>query len=69
MGDFKLIALVISNGDRNNVVNASIKTSYLELRFTVLNLTVNMRLSQQLQDRDSQQQKECLFLQFEKDII
>jgi hypothetical protein len=49
MGDFRQIAPVITNGDRTDVVNASIKSSYLWSKFKILHLTTNMRLSQQEQ--------------------
>ena len=59
MGDFRQIAPVISNGDRNDIVNASIKTSYLWTKFTVLNLSINMRLSHQSSNElDTQLQKQ-----------
>lgn len=44
MGDFRQIAPVIKNGDRQDIVNASIKSSYLWPSFTILKLTINMRL-------------------------
>jgi len=44
MGDFRQIAPVIKNGDRQQIVNASIKSSSLWSKFTILHLTINMRL-------------------------
>lgn len=44
MGDFRQIAPIINNGDRQEIVNASIKMSRLWPQFTILHLTVNMRL-------------------------
>jgi len=58
MGDFRQIAPVISNGDRVDIVNASIKTSYLWSKFTVLSLSINMRLTQQITEYDTRMQKQ-----------
>jgi len=58
IGDFRQIAPVISNGDRVDTVNASIKTSYLWSKFTDLNLSVNMRLVQQSNENVALLQKE-----------
>jgi len=44
MGDFRQIAPVIKNGDRQDIFNACIKNSYLWPSFQVLKLTKNMRL-------------------------
>lgn len=46
MGDFRQIAPVITNGDRHQIVEASIKSSSLWSKFTILHLTINMRLMQ-----------------------
>jgi len=46
MGDFRQIAPVIKNGERQQIVNASIKSSTLWSKFTILHLTINMRLLQ-----------------------
>jgi len=46
MGDFRQIAPVIKNGERQQIVNASIKSSSLWSKFTILHLTINMRLLQ-----------------------
>ena len=46
MGDFRQIAPVIQNGDRQQIVNASIKSSTLWSKFSILHLTINMRLMQ-----------------------
>ncbi|GJW38058.1 DNA helicase PIF1, ATP-dependent [Tanacetum coccineum] len=43
-GDFRQILPVITNGDRHDVVNATINSSYLWKKCTVLRLTVNIRL-------------------------
>nr|GEX54530.1 ATP-dependent DNA helicase PIF1-like [Tanacetum cinerariifolium] len=43
-GDFRQILPVITNGGRQDVVNATINSSYLWEKCTVLRLTVNMRL-------------------------
>ena len=45
MGDFRQIAPVVPNGDRHATVDASIKSSPLWRLFTVLNLTIHMRLT------------------------
>ena len=45
MGDFRQIAPVVPNGDRHATVDASIKSSPLRRLFTVLNLTIHMRLT------------------------
>jgi len=55
MGDFRQIAPVIPNGDRQQIVNASIKSSLLWNKFTILHLTINMRLMQN--QNNNQQQK------------
>ena len=44
-GDFRQILPVIPNGSRQDVVHASINSSYLWEHCTVMRLTVNMRLS------------------------
>ncbi|GJY56098.1 ATP-dependent DNA helicase PIF1-like protein [Tanacetum coccineum] len=44
LGDFRQILPVIPNASRNDVVHATINSSYLWKKCTVLNLTVNMRL-------------------------
>jgi len=46
MGDFRQIAPIINNGDRQEIVNASIQSSPLWQHFTILHLTINMRLLQ-----------------------
>ncbi|GJT93726.1 ATP-dependent DNA helicase RRM3-like protein, partial [Tanacetum coccineum] len=43
-GNFRQILPVITNGSRQNVVNATINASYLWQKCTILRLTVNMRL-------------------------
>ncbi|GKA60841.1 ATP-dependent DNA helicase PIF1-like protein [Tanacetum coccineum] len=43
-GDFRQILPVITNGGRQDVVNATISASYMWDKCTVLRLTVNMRL-------------------------
>nr|GEZ80871.1 hypothetical protein CTI12_AA250730 [Tanacetum cinerariifolium] len=43
-GDFRKILPVITNGGRQDVVNATINSFYLWEKYTVLRLTVNMRL-------------------------
>jgi len=58
MGDFRQIAPVITNGDRTDIVNASIKSSYLWAKFVVLNLTINMRLFQHVNDNENQLQQQ-----------
>jgi len=47
MGDFRQIAPVVPGGNRDDIVNASIKASPHWTRFTKLFLTKNMRLDQQ----------------------
>jgi len=54
MGDFRQIAPVITNGDRNQIVNASIKSSPLWGKFKILNLTINMRLLQTVNNTEQQ---------------
>jgi len=54
MGDFRQIAPVIANGDRKQIVNASIKSSLLWEKFTILNLTINMRLMQSVHNMEQQ---------------
>jgi hypothetical protein len=54
MGDFRQIAPVITNGDRSQIVNASIKSSRLWEKFIILNLSVNMRLMQNQQNNEQQ---------------
>jgi len=54
MGDFRQIAPVITNGDRKQIVNASIKSSLLWEKFTILNLTINMRLLQSVDNAEQQ---------------
>jgi hypothetical protein len=44
-GDFRQILPVIPKGRRENIVNASIKRSYLWNHFEIIKLTENMRLS------------------------
>jgi len=57
MGDFRQIAPVIKNGDRLDIVNASIITSYLWPNFTKLRLTINMRLNQHENEQEKNLQK------------
>jgi hypothetical protein len=54
MGDFRQIAPVITNGDRSQIVNASIKSSRLWEKFIILTLSVNMRLMQNQTNNDNQ---------------
>jgi hypothetical protein len=54
MGDFRQIAPVITNGDRQQIVNASIKSSSLWTKFTILHLTINMRLMQNQSNTEQQ---------------
>jgi hypothetical protein len=54
MGDFRQIAPVITNGDRQQIVNASIKSSSLWSKFTILHLTINMRLIQNSNNTEQQ---------------
>jgi hypothetical protein len=56
MGDFRQIAPVITNGERQQIVNASIKSSSLWSKFTILHLTINMRLMQNQNNNDQQRQ-------------
>ena len=44
-GDFRQVLHVISNGSRQDIVHASINSSYLWEHCTMMKLTVNMRLS------------------------
>jgi ATP-dependent DNA helicase PIF1 len=44
-GDFRQVLLVIPNGSRQDIVHASINSSYLWEHCTVMRLTVNLRLS------------------------
>lgn len=62
MGDFRQIAPIVANGDRLEIVNASIKTSSLWSQFNILHLTVNMRLSQNGQNNDRQKEYGDLIL-------
>ena len=55
MGDFRQIAPIIQNGDRQQIVLASIKSSKLWSKFTILHLTINMRLLQN--DSNTEQQR------------
>ena len=57
MGDFRQIAPVITNGERADIVNVSIITSYLWAKFTILNLSINMRLAHQNNEHDALQQR------------
>lgn len=57
MGDFRQIAPVVTNGDRKDIVNASIKASHLWSQFSIFNLTINMRLSQQLDENENNLQR------------
>lgn len=45
-GDFRQILPVVPGGSRSEIVNASLKSSYIWQYCTVLKLTVNMRLQQ-----------------------
>ena len=54
MGDFRQIAPVITNGTRQEIVNASIKSSLLWTKFTILHLTINMRLMQNQENIEQQ---------------
>jgi len=54
MGDFRQIAPVITNGERQQIVNASIKSSSLWTKFTILHLTINMRLMQNQSNTEQQ---------------
>ena len=58
MGDFRQIAPVITNGDRMDIVNASIITSYLWTKFKVVNLSINLRLAQQNHEHNTRKQRE-----------
>jgi len=62
MGDFRQIAPIINNGDRHEIVNASIKTSNLWTKFTILHLTINMRLAQTNNNDDRQKEYADLIL-------
>jgi len=62
MGDFRQIAPIINNGDRHDIVIASIKTSNLWTQFTILHLTVNMRLAQTNNNDDRQKEYADLIL-------
>ena len=44
-GDFRQILPVVKNGTRANIVNASLKTSYLWNNVIIKKLTTNMRSS------------------------
>ena len=56
MGDFRQIAPVITNGSRQEIVNASIKSSSLWTKFTILQLNINMRLIQNNDNSEEQRQ-------------
>jgi len=56
MGDFRQIAPVIANGIRQQIVNASIISSSLWSKFTILHLTINMRLIQNNTNIEKQRQ-------------
>nr|GEZ81568.1 ATP-dependent DNA helicase PIF1-like [Tanacetum cinerariifolium] len=59
-GDFRQILPVITNGDRQDVVNATINSSYLWEKCTVLRLTVNMRVSETVDDEEVDEIKDFL---------
>jgi len=56
MGYFRQIAPVIAYGDRQQIVNASIISSSLWSKFTILHLTINMRLMQNNSNTEKQRQ-------------
>ena len=62
MGDFRQIAPIINNGDRQEIVNASIKMSLLWSHFKIMHLTINMRLLQSDQNNTEQKQYADLIL-------
>jgi len=62
MGDFRQIAPIIKNGDRHEIVNASIKTSHLWSQFTVVHLTINISLAQTNYNDDRQKEYADLIL-------
>ena len=62
-GDFRQILPVINKGRREQIVNASIKRSYLWKHFDIFGLTQNMRLKC-LSDDPIQQQKVAEFAEW-----
>ncbi|KAI3737233.1 hypothetical protein L2E82_27230 [Cichorium intybus] len=56
-GDFRQILPVIPNGSRQDIVNASLSSSYIWGNCKVLTLTKNMRLSVESQSSDMEQTK------------
>nr|GEY26191.1 ATP-dependent DNA helicase PIF1-like [Tanacetum cinerariifolium] len=59
-GDFRQILLVITNGGRQDVVNATINSSYLWGKCIVLRLTVNMRLGSGSTESEKKKYKNLL---------
>lgn len=57
-GDFRQILLVVPKGSRQDIVNASLNSSYLWDHIEVLNLTVNMRLQSGSNGDDLDEMKE-----------
>lgn len=57
-GDFRQILPVIPKGSRQDIVNASLNSSYLWDHIQVLNLTVNMRLQTGSKGEDVDEMKE-----------
>jgi hypothetical protein len=62
-GDFRQILPVITKGRREQIVNASIKRSYLWKHFEIFELTKNMRLKC-LSDDPIQKQKFTGFVEW-----